>query len=254
MKIAFLHYSFCGVQQNINTQKILAGMNLAAQHDANWVITPEMAVQGYHMMRNDFPFQLISQNNGLLYPFSKAAKLYKQRLFLGCGCVVDKVPHNSCIVLNQDGSYFNQHNKVKVVNWITENWAHPGEKFAVWDLDNIKTSVMVCADAYFKEHGESIAADDAQLVIVIAAWPPGGHSGPPEDSWMRLSSSANNIPVLVCNQTGNASMDFRQAQSAVISNGQVLFSYTGDEALLLMEFDEKTKQISSKKFEVIKIN
>lgn len=251
MKIAFLHFAYCCGPQAKNTEKILQGMKIAYEHGADWVLTPEMAAQGYHMMRNDKPFQLISLRNGLLKPFQQACAQYKQRLFLGCGFVENVTPGNSCVVISPDGQYFNRHNKVKVVPWITENWAHPGENFEVWELERVKTSVLVCADAYFAEHGEKIAAQGVELAIVIAAWPPGGHAGPPENAWKRLSNAAGCIPVLVCNQTGTEGMDCSKAQSAVVSAGEVLFTYAGDEAVLLVDFDSEKAKVTSKGFDVI---
>ena len=136
---------------------------------------------------------------------------------------------------------------------MAENWAHPGEKFEVWNLEGINTGVMVCADAYFAEHGEKIAEQGAELAVVVAAWPPGGHAGPPEEAWKRLSRSANGIPVLICNQTGTEGMDCSRAQSAVLCNGEVLFTYEGHEAVLIIDFDEAKKQVLSTEFETINL-
>ena len=251
LKIAFLHFAYCCGSQEANARKILQGMKIAAQHGADWVLTPEMALQGYYMMRGDKPFQLASLHNGLLEPFMEACRSYGQKLFLGCGFVDDKIPRNSCVLITEGGKYSHRHDKVKVVSWITENWAHPGEAFEVWNLDGINTSALVCADAYFAEHGQRIAEGGAQLAVVVAAWPPGGHGGPPEEAWKRLSRSANGIPVLISNQTGTEGMDCSKAQSAVVSNGELLFTYEGEEAVLLVDFDAEKMQVLSQAFTVI---
>lgn len=251
MRIAFLHLAYCGNKQSENQQKILNGMQMAAEYGAQWVLTPEMALQGYHMIREDSPFQLASRKNGVLEPFQAAAKKYQQRLFLGCGFVEDRIPHNSCIILNPDGTYCNQHAKVKVVKWITEQWAHPGEDFQVWNLDGIKTSVMVCADMYFQEHGEIIGKQGAELIVGVACWPEGGHAGPPRDAWERMSKAAGNIPLLVANQTGNKVMDCTSARSAVIDKGNLLFYHDQMEAVLILEYDESLKSVSSDAFQII---
>ena len=103
-------------------------MKLAAQYGASWVL-PEMALQGNYMMRSDGQFQLAALRNNLLQDFMEACRQYKQRLFLGCGFVDEKTPRNSCAIISPDGTYYNRHDKTKVVQWITKNWAHPGEKF-----------------------------------------------------------------------------------------------------------------------------
>ena len=53
MKIAFLHFDFCGGPQSANTEKILHGMKIAAAAGAEWILTPEMALQGYFMVKSD---------------------------------------------------------------------------------------------------------------------------------------------------------------------------------------------------------
>ena len=90
----------------------------------------------------------------------------------------------------------------------------------------------------------------AQLAVVVAAWPPGGHAGPPEEAWKQLSRQAQS-PVIICNQTGTEGMDCSHAQSAAVSDGEVLFTYEGEEAVLLMDFDVEKKQVISQAFEVI---
>lgn len=251
MKIAFLHLAFCGNEQCVNKNKILQGMEIAARYGASWVITPEMALQGYHMIREDYCFQLASKQNGILEPFMQAAKNFKQRLFLGCGFVEDRIPHNSCVIINPDGTYYNQHSKVSVVKWVTEQWAHPGEKFEVWDLDGIRTSVMVCADMYYVDHAKAIKSNNAELIVGIACWPEGGHCGAPHIAWEKLSVAAGNIPLFISNQTGNKGMDCSSARSAVVDNGQLQFYHDETEAVLLIELDIKQKKIVSKQFTAI---
>lgn len=43
-------------------------------------------------------------------------------------------------------------------------------------------------------------------------------------------------------------MDCSRAQSAVLCNGEVLFTYEGNEAVLIIDFDEAKKQVLSKEF------
>lgn len=254
MKIAFLHFAFCGLSQKVNQEKILLGMDIAAKAGASWVLTPEMSLHGYTMIREEYPLQMASLNNGVLTPFMQAAKKYSQRLFLGCAFTDMEAAHNSCLVIDQGGNYCGRHDKVKVVQWITEKWAHPGEKFEVYEFDGIKTSVMVCADIYFAEHGTAVAEQGAQLIVGSVAWPEGDHGGPPRAAWQRMSGAAGNIPVLIANQTGSLRMDCSQAESAVVDKGKVLFTYAGAEAVLIMEYDKGKHCVLSDAFQVIPLN
>ena len=147
MKIAFLHFDFCGGPQSANTEKILHGMKIAAAAGAEWILTPEMALQGYFMVKSEKKYVLASITNGSYEPFKEAAADLGVRLFLGCGEQEDNTaPHNSCVVIDQKGKVIAKHNKVKIVKWITENWAEPGNGFKVHCFDEVQTGLLVCAD------------------------------------------------------------------------------------------------------------
>ena len=62
------------------------------------------------------------------------------------------------------------------------------------------------------------------------------------------------VPVIVCNQTGyHERMDMREAESAVIVEGQRLFTYKGAPAVLFCEWDEEKMQLRSRAFEVVHV-
>lgn len=48
-------------------------------------------------------------------------------------------------------------------------------------------------------------------------------------------------------------MDCSHAQSAVLCNGEVLFTYEGCEAVLIIDFDEEKKQVLSTEFVTINL-
>lgn len=47
MKVALLHLNLSGGPEKVNVQLLSRAVNLAAQEGANWIITPETALQGY---------------------------------------------------------------------------------------------------------------------------------------------------------------------------------------------------------------
>ena len=252
MKIAFLHFDFCGGPQSANTEKILHGMKIAAAAGAEWILTPEMALQGYFMVKSEKKYVLASITNGSYEPFKEAAADLGVRLFLGCGDQEDNTaPHNSCVVIDQKGKVIAKHNKVKIVKWITENWAEPGNGFKVHCFDEVQTGLLVCADTWFAEHGEFLGNLGAELMVSIAAWPDSNHGGPPQEAWKRCSKAAGGIPLLLSNQTGNNGMDCRKAESAVAQDEEIVCTYSGDEAVLFVDFDKQSKRVSSKNFEIM---
>ena len=78
MKIAFLHFDFCGGPQSANTEKILHGMKIAAAAGAEWILTPEMALQGYFMVKSEKKYVLASITNGSYEPFKEAAAEFRR--------------------------------------------------------------------------------------------------------------------------------------------------------------------------------
>ena len=48
-------------------------------------------------------------------------------------------------------------------------------------------------------------------------------------------------------------MDCSRAQSAVLCTGEVLFTYEGREAVLIIDFDEEKKQVLSTEFVTINL-
>jgi len=193
--------------------------------------------------------QLVSSN--ILEPFFKLAQNNKISLILGCGAVDNQGPHNSSLVINQEGTVSCYHNKIKVVKWITEEWAVAGEALKVNSIDEIQVGLLVCADTWFEEHGEAYKNLGAELMITVAAWPDGGCGGPPLEAWKRTSRAAKGLPLIVCNQTGSFVMDCTKAQSALVEGGEVVCSYAGAEAVLLCDFDKVTKTFPQQTFEVI---
>lgn len=67
----------------------------------------------------------------------------------------------------------------------------------------------------------------------------------------RCSKAAGGIPLLLSNQTGNNGMDCRKAESAVAQDEEIVCTYSGDEAVLFVDFDKQSKRVSSKNFEIM---
>ena len=255
MKIAWLHFTLSGGPMEDNVDKISQGIADAAKAGAQWILTPEMALQGYFMTRMERTYEIISLNSAVITHFQELAKYYKITLFLGCAehDEINGNNYNSCIVIGANGAVIGRHRKMKTVKWITEAWSVPGEKLTMLCCDKINTGILVCADAWFEENAIALGECGAEAIVVIAAWPP-GCGGPPENAWRRCSNSSGGLVVLICNQTGKINgMDCTIAKSAVVIDGELKLKYCGVEAILLAEIDLKNKQILSEKFKVIEM-
>lgn len=255
MKLACLHFDLSGGPEEVNISKLCAGIELAAKRGASWVVTPEMAVQGYFFTQLGRPHTIYQQPGVQTAPFQRLAQEYGVTIFLGCAerDVVSGNDYNACLVIDKLGDVVGRHRKLRTVHSKTESWSSPGEHLMPVMIDGIKTGLLVCADAWFSEHSRRLGELGAETIVVVAAWPP-GCGGPPEEAWMRASVASGGLPLVVCNQTGTThGMDCTIAQSAIVVDGTLRDSYAGqEEAVLLVDLPVKGAVGISPAFEVVR--
>ena len=240
MKTAILHLDLAGGPQEKNIKKLCGAMRTAKKHGAVNVITPEMAVQGYFMARNDDLYEVNCLDNEYIETFQELANELEINIFLGCAHY-DKESvsyYNSCMVIDKFGNIVGCHNKNKVVGGQAESWSTAGKVLEPICCDGHSYGVLVCADAWYDTNAYKLAAAGAEIIFVIAAWPP-GCGGPPEIAWERCSTTSK-LPVVVCNQTGTSNgMDCTIAKSAIAIDGELKAEYFGaEEAVLMFDTDK----------------
>lgn len=256
MKIALCHLEVsCGPQEK-NLEKIKRAIKIAGEHGARVVVTPETAVQGYYFHRIDEARKLEVQPAPYLDSLRKIVAEQKVYLLLGCGEYVPETDkhHNSCLVFAPDGSLQSRHRKIYGEKLGSEKWASAGEKMSTTNCDGLKIGVLICADSWFDERPLSLKEQGADLLIDLAAWPETPETGNPLPSWKKVTKITG-LPFILCNQTGKTKwMDMSIGESVAIKNEEVKCVYSGEEAVLLLDFDTVSKQIVSDKFEVIPLS
>lgn len=256
MRIALLHLDLSGGPEEKNLVLLEKAIEVAAKARANWVITPETALQGYFFTQKGRTFQIPVQPAPRVQPIRQLAANYGLTIFLGCAeqdAATGKY-YNSCLVIGNEGEILGRHRKLRSHGTGAEGWATKGTELEPIVCKEMSAGVLVCADSYFDEYAEVMKEKQAQMIVVPAAWPPGGCGGPPENAWKRCSK-ASGLPVVVCNQTGNQErMDMSQAQSAVLVHGEVQFTYQGlQQAALLFDWDTEKQQLLSAEFSILSI-
>ena len=253
MKIALCHLEVsCGPQES-NLEKIERAVKIAGERGARVVVTPETAVQGYYFHRLDEARKLEEQPAPYLDSLRKTITEQKVYLLLGCGEYVPETGkhHNSCLVFAPDGSLQSRHCKIYGEKLGSEKWASPGDAVSTTKCDGVNVGVLVCADSWFDERPLALKEQGADLLIDIAAWPETKETGNPLPSWKKVTKITG-LPFIVCNQTGKTNwMDMTIGESVAIQDEVVKCSYSGAEAVLLLEFDTVKNKILSEKFEVV---
>jgi predicted amidohydrolase len=259
LRIALCHLDVSQGPQEKNIEKIEKAIHSAGQHGANWIVTPETALQGYYFYVID-PSQkekIKEQPSSTIDSLLKAAGKYGASLFLGAGDYDAKADcyRNACLVFGPDGNLIGRHNKLSAhVGFGAEKWSTNDNKLNPVICDGITTGVLVCSDIWFLNYPRVLADKGAQIIVDIAAWPPAKETGNPLPSW-ELASQRTGLPVVVCNQTGNPRwMDMTPGQSAVVENGKAKLLHSGEEAVLLFDWNPGTGKVVSDTFDILTIS
>lgn len=249
MKIALLHLNVCSGPAERNLENIYDAACLAAEQGAHWIVTPEVAWQGYFFATKgqNWPPPVLTEQT--LAPLRQLAKTYQVTIFLGCAEQGEKGYYNSCFVIGPQGEALGRHRKLRVIGK-TEEWATPGTELKPQPTAPLKAGVLICADSWYMTHGLLLRDLGAEVLVVPAAWPPGVCG--PGDCWERCSAITG-LPVWVCNQTGNQeALAFGEATSVVVAEGTTKLSYHGKQAaVLLFGWEERQQKLLSKEFQII---
>lgn len=256
VRIALCHLDVARGPQAENIKKIGRAIHIAGQNGANWIVTPETALQGYYFYVID-PSQkekIKIQPSEDILPLTEACKKYGAYLFLGAGEYDVKADcyRNSCLLFDSTGKLAGRHCKMTAhENFGAEVWSKNAYTLEPVLCDGVKVGALVCSDIWFLQFPRILADKGAQILIDIAAWPPAPETGNPLPSW-ELASRRTGLPVVVCNQTGRPKwLDMTPGQSAVVENGKAKLLHSVEEAVLLFEWDPKTGKVLSDKFQVL---
>lgn len=252
MKIALCHLELSMGPQDINLKKLERALKLAGERQADWVIMPETAVQGYHFYKIDPNRKLTEQPSPELAPLRTLVRKNRQYLFLGAGEYDPAADcnFNTCFIFGPKGELIGKHRKNHSHGYGGEAWVTNSTIAEPVCCGSVCVGVMVCSDAWYPECSQRLRRQGARLLLDIAAWPVSKECGDPLPSWQRCSLETG-LPMIVCNQTGETPwLDLTKGQSVYIEKGEAKLAYTGAEALLLFEWDEMAGCCRSERFTV----
>jgi predicted amidohydrolase len=224
-----------------NKRLVDSAVRRAASLGAAFVVSPELAVSGYGF-RDAIGTEWIARDQASL--FAWASDLARQAsVFLLLGTPeADVRLFNSQILFAPDGTRMGRHRKVMVLKVGSESWSTAGDRGTAVTIDGIgRVGLFICADMYSKRLVDETAAQGVDLLVSSAAWAPGQHG--PNGEWERASLETGR-PVLVCNRTGEDSMDFRGSQSVAAVDGKIASSHSSpDSAIVLVDWMPSARQL-----------
>lgn len=236
IRIALLHLNLAGGPRKRNVQILLHAAEKAAAAGAEWIVTPETALEGYFFYARHGRYEEGDGLSSYMVPFMTMARKRHLTIFLSCAEKEENRLYNSCFVLTPSG-IAGRHRKIHSHQQGAEAWVTEGQDCALMDTLPVRAGLLICSDAYYEDTCRALRRQDPPVILVSAAWPPGSCCPNPTAIWERCSKWCD-APVIVCNQTGRfPEMDMTHGKSAVIEEGRCRFFYEGKPAILLFYFD-----------------
>ena len=245
-KIALLHLETVPGAIDRNRYLIVEAIKHAAAINAQWIVTPELAVCGLQFAHTVGSDWIQPQPDPWMQQVCRLVKTLKRTVFLGCPEREGRRFYNSVFVIGPTGEIVGQHRKLNVVS-DSLSWSNPGDRVAPIECDGIKVGVLICSDAYTSNIARALKFEGAEMLVSPASWGPGIHG--PNGEWAQRSHETG-LPVIVCNRTGaEKTLDFWKAPSVVVKNGDRLLSHASDRsAVLTFDWDFSNMVPSSAHF------
>lgn len=231
LRVALCHLDVQPAALTTNCEQLASALRLAAARGADWALTPELCLTGYHF----------EQRLGQAF-ISPAPDPYMKRIMalsssLGLSLLLGHLErdprtgaaHNTLFAIDAQGRIRGRHRKINTIPQ-SEDWSTPGPPAHVHSLDGITIGMLLCADAWPPTHAAALQAQGAELLLSAANWAEGVHG--PGDTWEQRSAETG-LPLIVCNRTGvDEGLDFRSASSVVCQYGRRIFDLTSKRAAL----------------------
>jgi len=236
-----------------NRRIIEEAVDVASEHGARWILTPELCVTGYFFPEKIGSDWIEKQPDSWMKHMLKKTGEKKLVLFLSYPEKDEESGnlHNSLFVLGPDGKISGKHRKIDVHPGPEEGWSTPGNEVRAVKVDGVMVGLPICADIYEPERAIEFKEKGAELLICPAAW---GHKYGPGDRWEKRTEETG-IPLWVCNRTGREKqVDWTKAESIVAKDGKrLLQKAVKRSSILLFDWDMETMSLLSKDFKVIEL-
>ena len=205
----------------------------AAELGAEWVISGELVVCGYHFE------PMIGTDWITTEPGDWMARFADLTASLG---VVSFLSHpereaatgklfNTMFVLGRNGQLLGSQRKLHPIP-VSEDWSQPGTLASPITVDDVNVGLLVCADAHPPDHAADLRDAGAELLVSSAAWWPGQWG--PHGEWEDRTTETD-LPMIVCNRTGtDGPAQLAKAESVVIDRGQRLLALSSPASSLFM--------------------
>ncbi len=212
LKLALIHFNIQHKEAARNRENLLSLVAEAASNGAELVAAPEMSISGYAFdSRKDILPHVESQSGPTLTALAEAARTFGIYVCIGMAEIDShtRILYNSAFALDPEGRIRCRYRKINAEG----RWASPGDpkQDNTFETPWGRVGMLICSDSYHALMPRVTALRGANLLLVLANWPPIGLN--PCEIW-RARALENGYYVAGCNRTGtDLTMDCREAPS-----------------------------------------
>lgn len=161
LRVASIQMEITG-DYRANLQRILRGIDEAREANARVVVFPETALSGF--TRETIETLSWKEVESAMVSIAEAAQRVGIYVIYGCATQSPKEkPFNSALVIGPDGKEIFRYHKM-----FPESWFEPGDRLALFEIDGIPCTMMICHDERFPELTRIPALGGAKLCFYIS--------------------------------------------------------------------------------------
>ena len=238
IKLALLQMDITIGKPDINFAKCADMLEKAVSVDnkPDLIMFPEMWNTGY----------ALEQIHELADPQGARTKEFisefcqKHQVNIIAGSIAEKIGtkvRNTAYVFNRNGDVVGDYSKIHLFRLMDEEkYLVSGDRIGEFDLNHVKSAMMICYDIRFPELTRKLALNGAKILFVPAEWP-----NPRLHHWRTLllaRAIENQMYVVACNRVGVSGTTSFFGHSMVIDPwGNVIAEGGEEEEILRAEID-----------------
>lgn len=172
MKLALYQGPACGGAGEDAFAVIAAQLGAAAAAGARMLLMPELFLPGYN--RPDLHGACAQERDGEW--MRRLADLARRA---GCGVTLGWAEreraqvYNAATCIGADGRVLGHYRKIQLFGAMEARSFVPGDAYCLFEIEGIRTGMLICYDVEFAPHVRALAEAGAQLILVPTANPAG---------------------------------------------------------------------------------
>lgn len=172
MKLALSQWAPCHGATEADFDRIGSELRAAAAAGASMLVLPELLLPGYN--HPSLHQRLAEPRDGAW--MGRIAGLCRAQ---GCGLTLgwaerdgDRV-FNAATAFDAQGALLGHYRKIQLFGEMEKAGFHPGDTYTIFDLEGVRTALLICYDIEFAPHVRALAARGVKLILVPTANPTG---------------------------------------------------------------------------------